>query len=442
MIERPAGRAWLFTFILFCCAGAGIAAWDMRDWGDRLSPVDAFSEANALREVDGFRAQGIGHNAGLGNVLYGTQFPDEGFAAASADDRARSVGPNGVYTHYPPGPEYLLYLDEALFGPHPIVRLRLLPLVLCAAASVFFGLSIRRRFGPTVAWMVMLAVLGVAPLHDADTSLHFIGYAFALLLIEVAVAVGRNALYAPFFALGFCQGWLSFDYVFLTVLVPMAVELSLPAIDPNHVARVRIVLGRCCLAAAGFVLAHIMHFGEVWGFYGSFHGALDDLHNSARYRAGADAAGGILHYAITFCIICSFYVISPYPIGLPLLPPIPQFYVLHSFRFLGLTLGVWWPLVAVAFWGVERFRKRRGLPSHGSLVQWCKVGVIGIAISSAWWLAMQNHATVHIHLLYRHLSVCFILWALFVAARAAHFVESWPVGLARIWKANANGPKI
>jgi hypothetical protein len=32
--------------------------------------VDPFSAANALREVDGFRAQGLTHDAGLGNVLW------------------------------------------------------------------------------------------------------------------------------------------------------------------------------------------------------------------------------------------------------------------------------------------------------------------------------------------------------------------------------------
>jgi hypothetical protein len=403
----------------------------MRHWGNALSPVDAFSEANALRAVDGFRSQGLGHDAGLGNVLFGTRFPNEGFAGASAEDRARSVGPGGVYTHYPPGPEYILYLDEALSGPDPIVRLRLLPLALCAASSVFFGLSIRRRFGPTSAWLLMIALLGVAPLHDADTSLHFIGYGLALLLIEVAVAVGSKALYAAFFILGFCQGWLSFDYIFLTVLAPVAVEFSLPSIDPGHIARRRVALGRCAMAAAGFVLAHIIHFAEVWAFYGSLNDALGDLHNSARYRAAAGTPNSILHYAVTFCLICGFYLFSPYPVALPFVLPLPQFYVLHSFRFLGLTLGVWWPLLAAALWCIDNRRKQNGLPHLGLLMRWCKLGIIGIAISSAWWLTMQNHATVHIHLLYRHLSICFILWALFLAVQCADFVESWQVRLLR-----------
>ena len=51
----------------------------MRNWGDALSPVNPFSEAYALREVDGFRAQGLAHDAGLGNVLFGHRYPGKGF---------------------------------------------------------------------------------------------------------------------------------------------------------------------------------------------------------------------------------------------------------------------------------------------------------------------------------------------------------------------------
>ena len=48
----------------------------MRNWGNVISPV---SEANALREVDGFRAQGLAQDAGLGNVLFGHRYPGKGF---------------------------------------------------------------------------------------------------------------------------------------------------------------------------------------------------------------------------------------------------------------------------------------------------------------------------------------------------------------------------
>jgi hypothetical protein len=439
MTEGVRRRLWLLGFLLLCSAGTIIAGWQMRDWGNALSPVDAFSEANALREVDGFRAQGLGRDAGLGNVLYGPRYPDEGFPTAVGDERTHTVTPNGVYTHYPPGPEYLLYLAEAVFGPEPVSRLRLLPLAISCAADVFFGLSVRRRFGATAGWLVMLACLAVTPLHDANSSVHFLGYALALLLVEIGVAIGRNRLLSPFLLLGFVQGWMSFDYAFLVVLTPMAVELSLTCICPEYRARPRLGLGRCVLAGAGFALAHLLHFGEVWAYYGSLGHALADLSNSALYRAGADQAHGLANYVANSLLLVDFYVRSPYPVSLPFLHPAPAFFAVHAFRFLGLTLGVWWPVVGVVLFLVDVRRRLRGLRPLYLLPRWCALGLIGIGVSCVWWLIMQNHAIVHRHLLYRHLAVCFVLWSIFLAVQIAAPIERWRVS-RRVAPKSRRGP--
>jgi hypothetical protein len=225
MNETLARRLWLAAFLLLCCAGSIYEVWKVRDWGEKLS-VDPFSEANELREVDGFRAQGFWHDDGLGNVIFGTRYPDEGFAifgprnpdgsfsspalaerlrqessAALDEELRRTLKPNGVYTHYPPGPEYLLYFSEAVLGPEPVSRLRLFPLAMGAAATVFFGLSVRRRFGAVAGWIVILASITVPPFSDAYRSIHEYGYALALLQVEIGVAIGLNRLRWPFLAL-------------------------------------------------------------------------------------------------------------------------------------------------------------------------------------------------------------------------------------------------
>ena len=440
MTEVLGRRLRLLAFLLLCGAGTMFAGWQMRDWGDALSPVDAYSEANALREVDGFRAQGITHDAGLGNVLFGSRYPDDGFAATHGEKRARSLTPSGVYTHYPPGPEYLLYAAEALFGPEPVSRLRLVPLACCGAAALFFGLSLRRRFGETAAWLVMLASLAVAPLHDANSSVHLLGYALALLLVETGVAIGRNRSWVPFLLIGFVQGWLSFDYVFLAVLVPLGAELSLRCIDPDHAVRWRLALGRCMLVGAGFVVAQLLHFCEVWSFYGTFGDAIADLHSAARYRAGADEAQDAASLQTALSLIY-FYVVSPYPIALPFWNQPPDFFASHAFRFLGLTLGMWWPLIAVILGGVDMRRRDSGLPPLGLLRRWSVLGLIGVGMSCVWWMVMQNHATVHVHLLYRHLSVCFLLWATFLAVQAAEPIAQWQARW-RAARAGARRPMV
>ena len=146
MTDRWSQRLWLVAFLLLCSVSTLQALWIIVDLGDSLSPTAPYAEANALREVDGFRAQGLWHDFGLGNVLFGHRFADEGFLG-HPEDLARSVSLSGVYTHYPPGPEYLLYVAELIFGPNSIRLLRLLPIAIGWAAALYFGLSVRRRFG-------------------------------------------------------------------------------------------------------------------------------------------------------------------------------------------------------------------------------------------------------------------------------------------------------
>jgi hypothetical protein len=172
--------------------------------------------------------------------------------------------------------------------------------------------------------------------------------------------------------------------------------------------RLRLARGRCVLAGVGFSLAHLLHFGEVWAFYGSFGDALTDLQNAA-YRGGLDEEKGMLHFIYHGLGRVYFYVVSPFPISVPLWYPPPEFYhpsgvfgfgPEYAFRFLGLTLGIWWPLVAVVLAGIDIRRRLRNLHP---------LGLIGVGVSCGWSMVMANHARIHGYLLYRHLSVCFVL---------------------------------
>ncbi|WP_294536005.1 hypothetical protein [uncultured Rhodoblastus sp.] len=425
-----ARRLWLAAFILLCCVGALYDVWKIRDWGDKLSPVDAYSEANALREVDGFRAQGFWRDAGLGNVLFGPRYPDEGFPTTTGEELEHTLTPSGVYTHYPPGPEYLLYLAEAVLGPEPVSRLRLLPIALGAAATTFFGLSVRRRFGAVAGWLVMLVSLTVVPFSDAYTSIHEFGYALALLLVEIGVAIGRNRLRWPFLLLGFLQGWLSFDQIFLVVLTPLAVELSLPVITPGYDPRWRLAMERCFVAGLGFTFAHLLHFVEVWAYFGSLSAAIADFKDSARWRA-ANETDMVNGWSGTVIANLGHYFFSRQPFALHL-----EYYTLHSFRFLRLTLGPAWLLVALGFLAVAVSRIRSGLAAFNLLGRWVLMGLIGVVASSGWYVAMPAHAHHHINLMYRHTILCFELWAIFLAVQAAGPIETWLSG----WTGRTSAP--
>jgi hypothetical protein len=431
MTELLRRRLWLVAFLVLCSAGPFLSGLRLPDMGDTLlATVDQDSEANALREVDGFRAQGLWHDAGLGQAIFNNRY--QGFGFENGDPNlARYLTPEGVYTHYPPGPEYLLYVAEALFGPEPVSRLRLLPLAVCWAATVFLGLSVRRRFGGTVGWLVMLACLAMSPFYDADIALHMIGYAMALLMVEIGLSLGSYRGSLPFIALGFLQGWMSFDWVFVVVLAPLALALALPLISPGEPPRLRQGVMRTCLVAVGFVAAHGMHFCEVWAYYGSLGRALSDMADAARFRSSIAEIPGISSYGGKLLFILYFHILSPFPISEFFWRPDAEFPLrLHVFRFLGLTIGAWWPLVAATLVATDTVRKRMGLATLHLLVRWLGITGLGLGVSCTWWIVMQNHAFQHLFLHYRHLFFWFFLSVLFIAATIAPAVERVLAGFA------------
>ncbi len=421
MTDRWSQRLWLVAFLLLCSVSTLQALRIAVDLGDSLSPTAPYAEANALREVDGFRAQGLWHDFGLGNVLFGHRFADEGFLG-HPEDLARSVSLSGVYTHYPPGPEYLLYVAELIFGPNSIRLLRLLPIVIGWAAALYFGLSVRRRFGHGTGWLVMLACVALPPFHDANVSLHLFGYALALVLVELGLCLRQRNGWAVLALVGFLQGWLSFDYVFLVTLIPLALELAMQRIVPEQPARARTGLKRSFAAGAGFAAAHVLHLGQVAAYYGSLPHALADMGSAAAFRAGQTEAHGLLEHAQQGLWIVSWYALSPYPVSLPFYQPDAEYdYADFIFRFLGLTMAAWCVVGVIAL-GLARTAGGRRTGGRSPVAGWLTINLLGLAVCSVWMLAMQNHALVHIQVLYRHLFFWFFLALLFFAVRLAHWL--------------------
>src|ERR1700722_15995039 len=167
MLDMIRHRASIVLFLLLCSVGSIVSVYQVSDWGNKLSEVDPGSEANVLREVRNFLEGGLTKYYGLGNMTYPGMYPSDGItplSMAQVEDevetgyvREHVLTPAGVYTHYPPGPEYLAYAAARLLGPEPVSHLRLLPIAIGCAAMISLGISVRRRFGPAVGWIVMIA---------------------------------------------------------------------------------------------------------------------------------------------------------------------------------------------------------------------------------------------------------------------------------------------
>jgi hypothetical protein len=409
-------RAAIILFVLLCGAGAMSSTWRVQSWGNDLSLVDQYSEANVLREVRNFLQEGLFRYYGLGNVYYTGMYPADGFAG-DPEVAKTSVSPEGVYTHYPPGPEYLAYAAAKLMGPEPVSRLRLLPIAAGWAAMIFLGLAVRRRFGGAVAWLVMGACALSPTVADGFVGLHSQGYACALLMVEIGLAIGTGTAFLPFALLGFLQGWLSFDYVFLVTFAPLAIELAMPRIDLAYRGRWKLAMTRVALAGGGFAAAHGLHFLQIWAYLGSFDAALRDLAGAAAHRAGAGMIEGPIGYLFLMLGNLKYYFYGVHPFHLGWLPADPDSPDLPIFRFLGLSLGPWWLLISVALIIWDELTSRR---HAGSLrMGWHVVCLSGMLTSSLWLMVMVNHGVVHRHFLYRHMFILFFVMVLFGAVRAS-----------------------
>jgi hypothetical protein len=435
MIDLLRQRAALVLFLLLCSAGSLNSILLVRDWGNRLSQVDADSEANALREVRHFLEEGPGKYYGLGNINYPGMYPDDGITVSSLDGpygnpaetryvRNHVLTPEGVYTHYPPGPEYLTYAAAKLLGAEPVSRLRLLSIAVGWAAMIFLGMAVRRRFGPMAGWLVMAALAITPAVNDAYVGLHYEGYALALMLCELGIAIGIGAASMPFAVLGFLQGWLSFDYVFLICLAPLLVETVMPHIDAGYQSRWRLGRRRTALTAAGFTFAHVLHFAQVWAFWGSFSAALNDIGSAASYRSGSTE--GIFGHIRSAIQLLNNYYVGEHPLS-PYVFPVDDDWspAWVTFRFLGLALGPWWVIVTVVL-ACRQFLS--GTDAARNLADdWLRVSLPAILVSSSWFMVMVNHGLFHQPIIYRHLFLGFFVCILFGAVRLSRRLSEVPV---------------
>jgi hypothetical protein len=251
---------------------------------------------------------------------------------------------------------------------------------------------------------------------EGFVGLHAQGYAFALLLVEIGIAIGTGATVALFALLGFLQGWLTFDYVFLVSVTPMAIELAMRQIEPGYQQRWRLAGVRSMLAAGGFAVAHALHFLQVWAYMGSFGAALQNFTDAASYRAGAEMVHGPFGYLTQVLVNLGLYYYGLHPFSFGFDPPDPNDIPDWSmFRFLGLSLGPWWLLMTAGLLLWERLAPERNI---GALrLHWHAVCLIGMVATSLWFVVMLNHGSIHRHFLYRHLFLMFFFMVLFVACR-------------------------
>jgi hypothetical protein len=210
-------------------------------------------------------------------------------------------------------------------------------------------------------------------------SLFFHPYALTMILVQMAFLLNRlhsssrlsNRSLSIIAGMSFLQGWLSFDWVFVAILCPLALVNSW--INPD----MRREMYRAVKwSIFGFGLAHLLHFCQVWFVMPSFMHAFNDLFQAAVYRS--EGIGTKSAPISSVKIILDKYLLT-------FIPSEKQawFY----------AWGV--PLVALSIVAMGAiFAKVRNFPMYYTevVVPSLKALLASFVVSLMWIVVMRNHA--------------------------------------------------
>ena len=180
-------------------------------------------------------------------------------------------------------------------GPTRVALFRVFPVTFALLASATFLAGLTRAVGRSKACWVYLACL-LTPMFTAMSHvLHYQGYALSLLLIELAIVMNvlgssgpgraRPGTVAALFLMGFLQGYLSYDYCFVTTFAAVPIALVIVPDDRAIPWKSILVLGLA--AGLGFVMAHGLHFTQSVLYFGDLRSALEEYAFRSKKEYGA-----------------------------------------------------------------------------------------------------------------------------------------------------------
>src|ERR1035437_8512442 len=439
MPEKIARRVLIGTFALLVSVQLAYLGWIGNGLGHL---THSFSEANVIRAVDAYLHDGITSHYGLARSIYGNKFPGDGFVLSRIDARgqvpaefrqgfpASAAAPNEwVYTHYPPGPEFVCWFLVSLFGNEHLWVLRLFPLCLCLLATAVFFKTLAMAFGTDRAALVAIACVLLPMFNTYMPGLHFQGYSWALFLLQMSLLMWmywtREAAprwcWPALFLLGFGQGWLSFDQFFVIGLVAWPLWL-LRRSEGFALSRTHLALP-VMLAFAGFGLAHVLHFLQVAGELGGLSAALTEFRNTAVERVNQASAGVPLmlqRHMFAFLQADSARVsyFRSLILGLYqyirdfLHPPAAHFFHLFSLAVILGVLAAVFRRIELNLPGSDRARPLKlSLSWPNSKKVWWTL-IAALFVSVIWLLVMPAHSVGNHHITVRHFFVFYFFLVL------------------------------
>jgi len=390
--------------------------------GDGLSPfADPYSEACVLRAGERFARDGYLATYGLADPTFGGKYPGMGIEGPSG---SRPDDP--IYQGYPPGPEWLGGLYTRWIGPGRVGVFRAFPVALATAAAATFLAGLAGAVGRWRALWVYLACLLTPMFTGMSHGLYYQGYALSLLLIQAALVMrafgpggaGRLGPWAllALFALGFLQGWLSFDYCFLVAFA--AVPLALTVMPWGGPLPWRGVVTACAAAGLGFTVAHGLHFAQSVLYMGGLQPALDEFAFRSKKQYGVKALLEGRSRAEVLAIGLRLYLRAY--LRWNHLFSVPGEVLLGA---LAVALAVTRLELAAGPWRFEAVLRRSGARELAALA-------VALLVGLGWLFAKPAHALNHLSSIGRHLFLFYLTGCLIVARATSVMPARPPAGEA------------
>ncbi len=296
-------RDRIIIFAMFACASlVGIhGAYNAMTSGDRLDKdvctpmhaLDAYSEAGIVRAGERFAREGFAVTCALPDTGYGNRYPGIGLTGPSgpqAGDR--------VYHGDPPGAYWVVGLLMRWAGEVPLSLLRLVPTLVAFVSTAAFAWALAKTLGEKQALLVLVLCLATPMFSNMADSLYYHGYSMGLLLVQIAILVpwfgtsdprGSVMRWGALVLIGLAQGLLSYTYCGVQTFA--AVPIALVMTPEDRAIDWKQVWGVVLASGSAFVLAHLIHLGQSWLYFGDVRMVIDEYMHRANKSYWLDEAG-------------------------------------------------------------------------------------------------------------------------------------------------------
>ena len=277
----------LFIVFMLCANGVKKSLLFRESQDERFENT----ELAALNAAHNFAEKGFTSNWGLPN--FSRNYYDYVSGNSSKISKVLSSATpkaDRIYTHQPPGEGWIVGLFVKACGDSSLSCPRILSTITSSMALLFFALMIYSSLGPLKSLVMMFFIVIIPMTRNMVYILHYHNYAFSIYLIYLGYLLHffkkkrkfKISTAVILFVLGFVQGWIAYEYIFLIGLSSVPFALLYSQVDRKEdIKRLFLVI---LFPVIGLSLAIGLHFIQNALYFGGITEAFNDLFERGKTR--------------------------------------------------------------------------------------------------------------------------------------------------------------